>query len=84
METGRRRVLLNSLLAVLDDLPSRINGLTELARVGDWPALHARLANQVDHTDDVLSALEGELNSDLTQTRAALIQNVSRAQRRTP
>ena len=83
METGRRRVLLNNLLAVLDDLPSRIDGLTELARAADWPALHARLANQVDHTDDVLSALQGELNSDLTQTRAALIENVSRAQRRT-
>jgi PAS domain S-box-containing protein len=83
METGRRRVLLNNLLAVLDDLPSRINGLTELARAGDWPALHARLANQVDHTDDVLSALQGELNSDLTQTRAALIENVSRAEGRT-
>ena len=83
METWRRRVLLNNLLAVLDDLPSRINGLTELARAGDWPAVHARLANQVDHTDDVLSALAGELNSDLTQTRGALIGNVSRAQRHT-
>jgi len=83
METSRRRVLLNNLLAILDDLPSRISGLTELARAGDWPALHARLANQVDHTDDVLSALAGELNSDLMQTRAALIENVSRAQRRT-
>ncbi len=82
-ETARRRVLLNNLLGVLDDLQPRINGLTELARAGDWPTVHARLANQVDHTDDVLSALAGELNSDLTQTRGALIENVSRAQRRT-
>jgi PAS domain S-box-containing protein len=80
--TGRQRVILESLNAMLYALPGRVRSLVELARSGDWAALHARLLNQVDHTDDVIAALVREIDADLTDARTRLLDSLRQTQRR--
>ena len=79
----RQAVILDSLNSMLDGLPARVESMAELARDEDWTALHARILNQVDHTDDVVAALVGEVDADLRDARRRLIDDVARAQRRT-
>ena len=40
---------MDSLTELVENLPKRMASLGDLAREGDWAALSARLANQVDH-----------------------------------
>jgi PAS domain S-box-containing protein len=71
-EIDRQSVIIESLSGLLEALPTRIQALLELARAGDWTAVHARLLNQVDRTDDVISALVAEINRDLIESRQRL------------
>src|ERR1041384_7999201 len=82
-EAGRLRVILDSLNSMLDALPQRVHSLVELARAEDWVALHARLRNQVDRTDDVVAALVSEINTNLSLSRRGLVAQVQQAQERT-
>src|SRR5437879_874212 len=54
--------------------------LGDLAREGDWAALSARLANQVDHTDDVAEALMREADHELSEVRRHVLQDIGRAE----
>ena len=65
---------------MVDGLPARIAALNELARAGDWGVLHARLLNQVDHTDDVVAALVQDIDRDLSNARRLLREDVAQAQ----
>src|ERR1041384_954043 len=76
-EGGRLRVILDSLNSMLDALPQRVRSLMELARAEDWVALHARLRNQVDRTDDVAAALVREINADLAESRTRLLDELA-------
>jgi nitrogen fixation/metabolism regulation signal transduction histidine kinase len=80
--TGRQAVVLDSLYSLLDGLPARVQSLVELARDEDWAMLHARLSNQVDHTDDVISALVREIDADLRASRKLLTEDVRTARNR--
>ena len=71
-EVDRQSVSIESLNGLLEALPTRIQTLIELARAGDWTAVHARLLNQVDRTDDVVAALVAEINRDLAESRRRL------------
>ena len=71
-ENDRQSVIIESLNGLLEALPGRIQSFIELARAGDWTALHARLLNQVDRTDDVITALVEEINGDLAESRRSL------------
>jgi len=82
-ETNRQAVILESLSGLLEALPGRVKTLIELARAEDWTALHARLLNQVDHTDDVVAALVREMNRDLADSRRRLREEVGRVELRT-
>ena len=80
---NRQAVVLDSLYSLLDALPLRVQSMMELARREDWTALHARVLNQVDHSDDVVAALVREIDADLRAARQRLADDVQQAQRRT-
>jgi PAS domain S-box-containing protein len=82
-ENNRQAVIIESLNGLLEALPDRVGALIELARADDWVALHARLVNQGDRTDDVVSVLVREINADLADSRARLLDEVARAEVRT-
>jgi PAS domain S-box-containing protein len=82
-DNSRQAVILDSLNSMLDALPSRVRSLVDLARTDDWVALHARLLNQVDHTDDVVAALVGQIDADLAEARKNLLNDIQRAQHQT-
>jgi len=79
----RQRVILDSLESMLEALPARITSMIELARAEDWVALHARLSNEIDRTDDVVAALVSDINARLAEARRALLDRVQHAQART-
>ena len=81
-DDSRYAVLVGSILGLLETLPHRIEALAELANTNDWPALHARLLNQADQTDDVVDALMARLDSDLVEARRRLTQDLESAQDR--
>ncbi len=79
-ENNRQAVVIESLNGLLDALPARVMALVDLARSDDWAALHARLLNQVDCTDDVVAALASEINRDLVASRQRLRDEVQRVE----
>ena len=79
--SGRQKLVIDSLSEMLDSLPSRIRSLIDFARAGDWAALHARLTDQVDHTDEVGEELMEEASAGLLQARNRLFENVEAAER---
>ena len=81
-ENERQRFVLDSLNTMLEGLPARVSAFRELALAEDWLALHARLLNQVDRTDDVVAALVNEIDSDLGTARTRLVQEVEGTQRK--
>lgn len=81
-ETGRQKLVMDSLDSMLDSLPARVDSLIDFARTGDWAALHARLTDQVDRTDEVGEQLMQESASDLFQARNRLFQDIEAAERR--
>jgi signal transduction histidine kinase len=81
-EGERYAVLVASIQSMLETLPARISSLVHLAQRGDWTALHARLLNQADHTDDVVAALVQQAETDLAGARHRLSEDLHRAQRR--
>lgn len=80
--TGREEMVVDSFNQMRDEMPARISSFIQLARSGDWLALHARLSDQVDHTDDVAEALMREADSDLSQARKRLSDEIGEAERR--
>jgi hypothetical protein len=80
--TGREAMVIGSFNQMRDELPARISSFAQLARTGDWLALHARLSDQVDHTDDVAEALMREADADLSQARKGLSDDIDKAERR--
>jgi PAS domain S-box-containing protein len=81
-DPARQALILGSLNAIIEALPGRIRSMIELAHSGDWSALHARLLNQVDHTDDVVAVLVRQLDGDLSMVLAQLEDDIQKAQRR--
>jgi PAS domain S-box-containing protein len=78
--SGREKFIVDSLSEVVEDLPERVATLDNLARAGDWMALNARLANQLDHTDDVAEALMREADLGLSEARTRVFQDISHAE----
>ncbi len=70
---------IRTLGALVHDLPGRVAAMVELGRAGDWDAVHARLLNQVDRSDDTMAALVNNINSDLVTARRQLQAQVRRA-----
>lgn len=81
-QSDRHAVLVGGIRALLAGLPARVDSLVVLANGGDWVALHARLLNQADGTDDVMAALMGQVDSDLAGARRRLIQDLENARSR--
>lgn len=81
-ESDRHAVLVGGIRSMLQGLPSRVSSLLILAGEGDWIAVHARLLNQTDRTDDVVAALMGQVDEDLAGARLRLTQDLENAQSR--
>ncbi len=81
-ETGRQKLVMDSLESMLDSLPARVDSLIDFARTGDRIALHARLTDQVDHTDEVGEQLMQETAADLFEARNRLFRDIEAAERR--
>jgi len=77
---GREKFIVESLSDVVQDLPERVATLANLAGAGDWPALNARLSNQVDHTDDVAETLMQQADIELSQARKRVVEDIRRAE----
>lgn len=78
---GREKLVVDSLNDIVEQLPDRIHELIGLARADDWVALHGRLADQVDHTDDVAEALMREADANLSQEQDLLFEDIAHAER---
>src|ERR1017187_4836343 len=79
-EDNRQGAIIESLNGLLEAFPSRIQAMVDLARVDDWAAVHARLLNQVDRTDDVVATLVNEIDRDLVESLQRLRSQVGRAE----
>jgi PAS domain S-box-containing protein len=80
--SGGESIVVDSFKQMLAELPSRIATLKQLAREQDWNALHARLTDQVDHTDDVAEALVREADAHLSQAQRDLSREIAEVERR--
>jgi len=78
--TGREKLVVDSLREVVETLPERLATMINLARDGDWIALHGRLANQVDHTDYVAEALIREAEANVSETQSRLFEEIDNAE----
>lgn len=81
-EGERHALLVAGIRSILTSLPARVSSLIILARNGDWLALHARLLNQTDQTDDVVEALTYQMDQDLEKARERLAEDLEAAQTR--
>jgi len=79
-ENSRLAAEIKTLTGLVRALPGRIDAMVDLARADDWNAVHARLLNQVDRSDDVVAALVTNINNDLVAARQQLQAQVGRAQ----
>lgn len=79
---GRYEVRVGTIESMLDGMPARVGILIQLARQNDWIALEARLLNQSDRTDDVVTALVDQAEADLRVERQRLRDDLARTQRR--
>jgi signal transduction histidine kinase len=82
LEEGRQKLVIESLQEMLRALPERISLLIDLARANDFAALHARLTDQVDRTDEVSEEIMGEAARDVMKARERLFEDVDRAEYR--
>jgi signal transduction histidine kinase len=80
-ESARHAVLVSSIRAMLKQLPARIDSFVRLAHEGDWVALNGRLLNQADQTEDVVTALMQQVDTDLTEARRRLTTDLEQAQK---
>jgi signal transduction histidine kinase len=81
-ESSHHAVMVGSIREVLRNLPARVTSFEQLATAADWDALHARMLNQVDHTDDVLAALMEQADQDLSVARQRLTYDLEHAELR--
>ena len=79
-ESNSQSAIIESLNGLLRALPNRVRDLVSLALADDWVAVHARLLNQSDRTDDVVASLVREINGDLVESRQRLRTQVTRAE----
>jgi len=79
-ENGRLATEIDTLRGLVRGLPDRVESTVDLARADDWAAVHARLLNQVDRSDDVVASLVANINDDLMAARRQLQFQVGRAQ----
>jgi signal transduction histidine kinase len=79
-ESGHHAVMVGSIREMLENLPARVGSYEQFATAGDWNALHARMLNQVDRTDDVVAALMEQADQDLSNARQRLSEDLQQAQ----
>lgn len=78
---GREKLVLDTVASIADALPHRVSEMNDLARAGDWIALHARLTDQVDHTDDAADDLMQEAEADVSRERDRTLQDIRDTER---
>jgi signal transduction histidine kinase len=71
-----------SIRLMLERLPLRILNLVRLARSNDWIAVHARLLNHADQTDDVAAVLMAQVDADLISASSRLDEDLQKARKR--
>lgn len=82
LDSERHAALMSGVMSMISSLEERIDSIVQLARVEDWVAVRARLLNQEDQTDKVVTALIGQVDSDMARARAVLVNDLETARSR--
>src|ERR1700719_122669 len=76
------RTILPTLEVIRSALQSQLEAITDLASVGDWRAVHLRLANQVHPLESLTSALVEKVDHEVGEAQMQTVLNVRQAQQR--
>ena len=74
--------LLPTLETSAGGLRAQFEAIIELARAGEWDAVHLRLANEVRPLESRISALAENIDREVAQQRAQAVLAIAQAQRR--
>jgi hypothetical protein len=73
--------ILPTLQVIRSALTSQLDGVTTLATVGDWRAVHRRLENQVRPLESLASALVEKVANEARAQQADIVQRMRRVER---
>src|SRR6266850_1893465 len=77
----RDPTILPTLHAIQSALPSQLEGITTLARAGDWRAVRLRVENQVRPLESLASALVEKVAQQAGEQQAQIAADIRRVQR---
>ena len=74
--------LLPTLFAIQGELPSQLQALTTLAKIGDWNAVRLRLVNQIRPLESRSMNLVSNVDREVDEQRAQAVLNIQMAEKR--
>jgi PAS domain S-box-containing protein len=81
-QVARDPTILSALSTIESALPAQIDALTDLANLGDWPAAHLRLKNQVRPLSSLTSSVVSKVDVEVAAERSQAEQEILRLERR--
>ena len=78
----RDPTVLPTLEAIQSALPVQLDAITALAKLGDWPAVRQRVANEIGPLSSLSSALVEKVDHEVGQEQAQIVQNTKRVEQR--
>jgi PAS domain S-box-containing protein len=78
----RDPTILPTLEIIQDALQSQLEAITSLARMGDWRAVHLRLANQIHPLEALTSTLVEKVDREVGEEQAQTVLHVRQVERR--
>ena len=78
----RDPTILPTLQAIQSALPVQLDAITALAKLGDWPAVRQRVANEIRPLNNLSSALVEKVDHEVGQEQAKIVQNTKRVEQR--
>jgi signal transduction histidine kinase len=81
-ETSIDPAFLPTLDGIEVSLPSQLDAIADLARAGDWEAVHLRLGNELKPVETLTSALVNNIDQDVAEEQTRAVANMRSLQRR--
>ena len=78
----RDPTVLPTLEAIQSALPVQLDAITALAKLGDWPAVRQRVANEIRPLSSLSSALVEKVEHEVGQEQAEIVGNTKRVEQR--